>query len=635
MQHPKYRPDIDGLRAFAVLSVVFYHAAPNVLRGGFVGVDIFFVISGYLISTIIIKSLAQGDFSVREFYGRRVKRIFPGLSLVILATLVFGWASLQPEEYKQLGLHALSGSGFFSNITLWLESGYFDNASETKPLLHLWSLGVEEQFYIVWPLFLIFFVSSARRGGRWILLLAVCSFILNVVFVGKYQSGVFFLPVTRFWELLVGSLLAWASLHSKKDVKQFSSARENILSLAGLVILVISVWKIKGGQNFPGWWAAMPVLGAAMIIRAGPSAWGNKRILSANVVVWFGLISFPLYLWHWPLLSFANILEGRQPSAFVRVVLVGVSVLLAWLTYRYVERPIRQKKDGNFFVILFSIFVFVIGLLGLTIYIQDGFPSRSSPVSVMADGDIGHEQYFDYWSKIYYECENHKILAGAPRYGNIARCMQSKKNHPINIVVIGDSHAEHLFTGLAYHLSGKNVAYYLQSDLPLYDRSKFKVIIDEAIRDKNVKVVILAAFWSRRFNEMPKDYDLVNAVERTVRKLEENGKRVVLVNNVPSFPFSPTRCSQIRRFSSGETTCDISLSDVETASSRSREVFQTALSLHASSVLIDASQYFCREGRCSMKLGNDLLYRDNRHLNIKGSQYLGAMLANDLQWVFN
>ena len=208
LSHPKYRPDIDGLRAVAVLSVVAFHAFPEWIKGGFIGVDVFFVISGFLISTIIFENLDRGTFSFAEFYARRIKRIFPALIFVLSACLIFGWLSLLPEELNQLGKHILGGAGFVSNLVLWSESGYFDNSAETKPLLHLWSLGIEEQFYIVWP-FLVWAAWKRKLNLFYVTLsLLVASFASNIWLIQANPVATFYSPLTRFWELLCGSLLA-------------------------------------------------------------------------------------------------------------------------------------------------------------------------------------------------------------------------------------------------------------------------------------------------------------------------------------------------------------------------------------------------------------------------------------------
>lgn len=388
--HPKYRPDIDGLRAIAVLAVVIFHAFPDLMRGGFVGVDIFFVISGFLISTIIFENLDKGTFSFKEFYARRIRRIFPALTLVLAASYAFGWFALLADEYKQLGRHIAAGAGFLSNFVLWREAGYFDNSAETKPLLHLWSLGIEEQFYIVWPL-LLWLVH--RRHSNFLVvgvLVALLSFYLNIRGVKSDPVADFYSPQTRFWELMAGSIVAWITLYKPGILfRHIQSAAtdgnrtgaigqtaSNILSCLGLILLVYGFRKINGDLAFPGGWAAIPVLGTMLIILAGPEAAPNRRLLSLRIAVWFGLISFPLYLWHWPLLSFARILEGEKPGMCVRLAVVLVSILFAWLTREIIEKRIRLGAHGKAKVVVLVVLMATIGGTGYDAYRRDGLVSR-------------------------------------------------------------------------------------------------------------------------------------------------------------------------------------------------------------------------------------------------------------------
>lgn len=361
LSRPKYRPDIDGLRAVAVLSVVVFHAFPARLKGGFIGVDVFFVISGFLISTIIFENLDRGTFSFAEFYARRIRRIFPALALVLLACIVIGWLVLFPEELNQLGKHVVAGAGFVSNLVLWSEAGYFDNLAETKPLLHLWSLGIEEQFYIVWPLLLWFAWKRNFNLITLIVVIAFISFYLNIKGIKQDSVATFYAPQTRFWELLCGSALAWFVLYRKNAFEKIKTCLDfwlgkaiyrkrmasdskfflNTISFLGLIILVYGFWRINKTFNFPGKWAALPVLGTVLIILAGPDAWINQRLLTNKIMVRFGLISFPLYLWHWPLLSFARIVENDTPSRDIRIAMVMLSVALAWLTVKFIEKKFR------------------------------------------------------------------------------------------------------------------------------------------------------------------------------------------------------------------------------------------------------------------------------------------------------
>jgi peptidoglycan/LPS O-acetylase OafA/YrhL len=374
--HPKYRPDIDGLRAIAVLSVLVFHVFPEWMPGGFIGVDVFFVISGYLISTIIFENVAQDRFSFKEFYIRRINRIFPALFLVLLASYVFGWFNLLADDFAQLGKHIAGGAGFISNLLLWNESGYFDKAAEVKPLLHLWSLGIEEQFYIFWPIFIYWISRWPKRVLPAIVIVAGLSFILNVVFISSFPVATFYSPLSRFWELLLGSLLAYWTLYSPA-AKQISETSKNVASVIGLGLIIFAVCILNQKSLFPGWWALLPTIGAALLIAAGPMAWCNRHILSTRVMVWIGLISFPLYLWHWPLLALARLQEGDTVPVKDRAILVAISIVLAWLTYRFIEKPIRfnerYRTQKNVALVILMILV---GYLGFNCFDRKGIEFR-------------------------------------------------------------------------------------------------------------------------------------------------------------------------------------------------------------------------------------------------------------------
>ena len=340
-----YRPDIDGLRAIAVVAVLGFHAFPTSFSGGFTGVDVFFVISGFLISGIILEELQAGTFTFGQFYARRIRRIFPALALVLAATLLLGWWVMSPYDYEQLGGHIAAGAGFVSNLLLFHESGYFDTDSALKPLLHLWSLGVEEQYYLVWPL-LLFVVRKHMHRIFWLILgVAACSFVLNIVLVGRQPSAAFYLPATRFWELMLGSIAAYRDVHSVQRLNIPLGLR-NLIAAAGIALLALAFVLVRDGHGFPGWWALLPTLGTLLLIQSGPEAWINKKLLANRVVVYIGLISYPLYLWHWPLLTYARILYGGIPPVGVRVGALALGVALAWATYEFVEKRVRRLGRG-------------------------------------------------------------------------------------------------------------------------------------------------------------------------------------------------------------------------------------------------------------------------------------------------
>jgi len=346
--HLSYRPDIDGLRALAVLSVVLFHAFPEWIHGGFIGVDIFFVISGYIISSIILKDLENQTFSFSNFYIRRIKRIFPALLTVLISCLVFGWFFLLADEYKELGKHAFGASTFTNNFMLWQESGYFDNQSESKPFLHLWSLSVEEQFYLLWPFFLWIAFKWKKHLSITLSFLAFGFTFLHFYIFYPDRIAAFYAPQARFFELLIGASIAFKHIRLKAHDLERGNKFRSIQSWVGLALILIGIQITTKQSHFPGWFALLsPVLGAAMVIDNQKNSWLNKYLFSKKIIVWVGLISFPLYLWHWPLISFAFIIESQTPSLYIRIGLVILAFILAALTYYFIERPIRFSSNQN------------------------------------------------------------------------------------------------------------------------------------------------------------------------------------------------------------------------------------------------------------------------------------------------
>src|ERR1700737_4981596 len=336
----RYRPDIDGLRAIAVILVVLYHAFPDAMPGGFVGVDIFFVISGFLITGIIARELETQRFSLLGFYNRRIRRIFPALIVVLCTVLVLGWLWMLPAAYTQLSSDVFASAAFLANIALLLQSGYFDVEAARKPLLHLWSLGIEEQFYLFWPLIRMLVARLRLSILVAASVIGIGSFVLNAALIGSNPIAPFYLPFTRAWELLAGAVLAC----SWNEVSQTFAASNRRASI-GLVLIATVAGVLDTKSAFPGWWAVLPVAGAALLLSA-PAAWFCRTLLASRPLVWSGLISSPLYLWHWPLLVFFGIIKFGPLTLLERELTLGLSALLAWLTYRFVESPFRFSRPS-------------------------------------------------------------------------------------------------------------------------------------------------------------------------------------------------------------------------------------------------------------------------------------------------
>lgn len=612
------------MRGIAIISVIWFHAFPSALRSGFIGVDVFFVISGFLISSIIFSNLEHGTFSYREFFNRRIRRIFPALVVVMAVSFLFGWFALTAEEFKQLGKHLASGAGFISNFVLWSESGYFDNAAETKPMLHLWSLAIEEQFYIFWPLLL---GLTWKRHGSFLQitsLIAVVSFAISIYLVNHDAAGAFYSPIARFWELMIGGLLAYISLHHRHLI----SKRTDLLSLIGFTLLVTGLVVINRQMLFPGAWALLPVLGTFFLIAAGPGAWINRNILANRGLIWFGLISYPLYLWHWPLLSLTRIIESQKPSNTTNAVMLLIAIALGWLTYRFIERPVRfSKRFASLKVKLLLIAMILTGAAGLSIYLLNGVESRESAgqLKVINQGDINFGAYGKYLLDHFYPCtpdQTEKI--GIDALEN--QCFHSKKTGSPEIVIIGDSHAQHLFPGIASRAENINIGNYIKAGQPTLDDSKFKGIYNYLIHEPSVKTVIISAYWTSKVREDAEAFKV--AFRKTVRALTDAGKRVYIANDVPDFPFDPGKCKYEGRLGLSNRCTE----NRETFYDRQKTVtaiIESIVDENDRAELLNTSAYFCDAEQCSMARDGTLYYRDRNHLNLKGSQYIGAKIIAD------
>ncbi|TAM12623.1 MAG: acyltransferase [Nevskiaceae bacterium] len=439
-----YRPDIDGLRAVAVLAVVAFHYFPGRLPGGFVGVDVFFVISGYLITGIIAREFEQQRFSIWTFYQRRIRRIFPALTLILAFCLIVGWFVLFPSEYETLGKYVAAGAGFVENFALWAEVGYFDGNAIEKPLLHLWSLAIEEQYYLLWPLTLWFMMRRRWPQMATIAAIAVVSFAINIWYVhGGDTAAAFYSPASRAWELMAGSWLAIAHRHKTPWVQHLPELQ----SWLGLAMILVGIFVIRK-EHFPGFWALLPIVGTALAINGGPLRLPNRTVLSWQPVVWVGLISYPLYLWHWVLWSMVNVVFGQEAfeaneSRAIRIGLALLSVLLAWLTYRYFEQPVRKAGKTKSTLMLAAV-VATLGAMGVAVMAAKGVPARpgtlNSPASVKLVESVVKPD-------IPANCFDR--LAGGT-FDDDWVCHLGNRNAKVKILAYGDSHAEFNFPAFQY-----------------------------------------------------------------------------------------------------------------------------------------------------------------------------------------
>ena len=636
LTHPKYRPDIDGLRAIAVLSVVGFHAFG--VMGGFTGVDIFFVISGFLISTIIFENLEKKTFSFNEFYQRRIRRIFPSLLLVLVFCLVFGWFVLYPDEYGQLGKHVASGAGFISNLVLWSESGYFDVVAEKKPLLHLWSLGIEEQFYFFWPIF-GWLLWKFRTHFLWMaIVIASISFGLNVWLVGADSIATFYSPLTRFWELLAGGCIAYIGLFNKELLTPVKR-NANLFSIIGLVMVIVGVSLLTKDMAFPGWRAALPVIGTSLLIVSGPDSWVSRKVLSIRVLVWFGLISFPLYLWHWPLLTFVRILSDHSRVLIITSVIT--SVLFAWLSYRFIERPIRYGKNQTAKTVVLLVMMVLVAVCGFITYKATGFEFR------IDDGQQGRlsKKYRNQveWPETY----NHTEACMA-KYGGDQYCLIDDISKPPTAALIGDSHANHFYPGLQRYIQekGGNLILLGAGACPPFfeiDRvtkppapnfncyNRTASLYQYVLNDANIKMVFIAFHHNLTFGndfifedklhqlKLGNNYQVtVDALTRTIQMLEKNGKKVVLIYDMPDLTADVKECTFERPHLSQRKKCNLN----QLSMVKDFEVYDkmiAAVQKNTKVQIFDTRPYI--NGTFPVDSQGNLNYRDSTHLSYRGSLY--------------
>ncbi len=645
MSHPKYRPDIDGLRAVAVLSVVGFHAAPNWMRGGFIGVDIFFVISGFLISTILFSSLQNGSFSFGTFYARRVKRIFPALIVMLTACLIYGFFFFLQDEYRALGKHAAGGAGFVSNFVLWSETGYFDTAAEFKPMLHLWSLGIEEQFYIVWPLLLWAAWKSRTNLLALTLAVAVASFAWNIYVAPRDATADFYSPFTRFWELLAGATLAYLTLNAPQTLKRVTIPNKHLQSFVGLGALGLGFLFITDDMMFPGWVALVPVLGAALVIASGPDALFNRILLSNPVAVWFGKISFPLYLWHWPLLVFGRIEGAGLLDLEHRIMLVILAIVLAWLTVVLVEKRLRFANSPK---VTWGLVAAMAAILAGGLYLNsagaaEGFGVRKKGTQEFAkyyDNTFPEWPYktrINWFEKYRLDCDFLNMKEErAGRYTRVPipaiaeSCYTRNPAQPHAVMIWGDSHAQQYNYGLAQTLpkdwqilqvasSGCRPTLDAAGD-PKTDycvrSNRFAL---ETVQSARPDVVFLA--------QMDK-HDPAN-LRRLAARLKELGvKRVVVAGPVPRWQAALPMIIIRKHW---EDPSSRSFGGLNMDSLKDNDALKKALADDSDIAFADVMGMMCDKDGCLMQIGPDRLNGvtayDFAHLTPIASDFVGRRIA--------
>ncbi len=643
-----YRADIDGLRAIAVLGVLGFHFFPEHIRGGFVGVDIFFVISGYLVTGTIYKNLISHQFLFENFYIKRVRRIFPSLIVVLIFNLMAGIVLLLSDELKSLGKHMVGGVGFFSNFLLYFESGYFEKSTDLKPLLHLWSLAIEEQFYLIWPV-VIWIVFKVSRPFLKLALVGIFIISLSSNFYWSEinQPLSFYMLPTRLWELALGGLLVFAEKTKTIDrIKKLNMG----FSLLGFLIILFSYRLITKLHLFPGFWVLLPTIGTALIILDSPNGVLN-RLLSFKHIVYIGLISYPLYLWHWPLLSFANIVFSQTIPTYMMLVVPALSFLLAVVTYEFIEKPIRRMKISLKLTSTLCLILFFVGFAGYLMIALDGFPGRYPQ----------YENVRQTKTEFIPTEADEEAKKCMQNFLSIEMCAVAKLEAPPTVLLTGDSHATHLYPGLKkiYDKKGDNLLSLAKSGTPPFYKIKskrnpdtsFDEVFEFLIKTPSIHTVILSAFWMTYYEEFgaeipegkykntlvdvdnlnQKNQNLVfiNSLLRTIKLLHQHNRKIILIYDIPTLPFELDKCIPRPLIKGAGVDCSFDLKPVMLKQMGYRNAIKSALKEDHKTKILDLVPVLCENSWCSVFKNNKMIYTDSDHLSIEGAYWLFDRLERE------
>ena len=598
-----YRSDIDGLRAIAVLAVVFYHAGVPGFSGGFVGVDIFFVISGYLITRIIAREIAQGDFSILRFYERRIRRIFPALFVMLLVSCAAALVIHLPSEMEDFAKALVAASLFVSNVLFWQTADYFAGPAHLKPLLHTWSLAVEEQFYIIFPLMLIVIARWGReRWLLWLIPVAIVSLLISVWGVSSKPVAAFYLLPSRFWELMVGALLALGiapQIHSER--LRFATGITGLTLMGGAIVLY------SNATAFPGLAALVPCLGAAMVIHAGSGgATFPTRLLGTKPMVFVGLISYSLYLWHWPLLAFARQWSGESLAVMQIAGLLAASFVLAYLSWRYVEQPFRRRQVMEQSPRLFAAAGLATAaalVFGATALTTGGFAARHGGYAPPAVAGLQSLRVGTCFLK--------EDQAPAD-WSGVEQCAAGPADAPL-VFLWGDSYAAHLAPGLEAEAAGRfRVVQYTAGGCPpvagldIAGRPHCRAFNERALEligSLRPQVVVISARWAVYLPRVVGMNDIGAAIE----SVRSRGAAFLLVSQSPNFDFAHPYDFVYRK---GREQARISFDTVLNAQ----------IAALSPSNVFDPLPVLCDHDTCDVRRNGSFLYFDDGHFSLEGSR---------------
>jgi len=617
----KYRPEIDGLRALAVIPVILFHAGFHNFSGGFVGVDVFFVISGYLITSIILAEKQAGTFSLINFYERRARRILPALFFVILVCIPFAWYWLLPSGMMSFANAVVAVSTFVSNILFWQTTGYFTPATELRPLLHTWSLAVEEQFYLFFPVFLI---VTWRLGKRWILRILVVTAVLSLALAEwgsiDHPEAAFYLLPTRGWELLVGAFLAFYFSYVGKPSAGNSICQ--VGSAVGLILIAVAIFSFDELTPFPSLYALVPTIGTAMVILFGTQGTLVGMLLGNKFLVGVGLISYSAYLWHHPLMAFARNRAADEPSSLLLGTLAASSLFLAYFSWKYVEKPFRDKRRFSRKEI-FGWGAAVSGLLvvfGLIGNLTTGFLYRYDEEDRFL-ASLQHSEAGGYVQK---------------RFGELLMRPFDELDDRRRILIIGDSYAKDLVNALHdggftenIQMATRHVSHGCGNLFIERDKFADKIAESDARRCEGKGI-----YEDTELRELMKLADEIwfasawriwqaELIEESVSNTEQHAMKPVRVFGRKNFGEVNIK----KLLSLGAQERLKSMGDVTVDAIRANAILRNSLD---ADVFVDIQALICGadQNTCALfSLNGDLISHDGRHLTQRGAKFLGEKLA--------
>ena len=613
----KYRPEINGLRAFAVVPVILFHAGFELFSGGFIGVDVFFVISGYLITNILIEDIENNRFSFVKFYEQRARRILPALFFVMLVCIPFAWMWMLPDQLKAFSQSIVATSLFVSNVLFWKKSGYFDVSSEEKPLIHTWSLAVEEQYYLLFPIFLFLMWRFGKNRVFWtIVALAIISLAISEWGWRNAEIPNFYLAPSRAWEIFAGSIAAFT-------IQKYGVRKNNILSLIGLAAILFSIFAYDERTPFPSVYALVPVVGTVLLVLFADKETLVAKILSAKVFVGIGLISYSAYLWHQPLFAFSRLNKIEQPSMMLMSVYSCAVIVLAIISWKFVEQPFRKKRyqyiERKPIFVLSSIAVIMMVLIGyIGHYTNGAIKIRFSPqqIAILKTAE---------WSPLRSKCH----FPQKERSLNRTECEYFGKKS--KFAVFGNSHSTELAYALAKVLEPYQIAikhhtisgcmhnYNVIDEKNTICQRWHDIVLKKLNEDTSIKTVILSYANKNYLHEEKYRKSLI----KMTKVLLEARKKVILVLQAP---IPDAHINKYLVDILGNMRSKIIGTSLSSWNHTYSSVHKLLTELPDEVTIVNPADYFCKGDECFVARDGIVYYFDDSHMSIGGANIISKAL---------